>query len=185
MAKKRIFIVIDGSNLYHRLKEIKKGKFNQLNFDYRAFSVFLAGERKIVDKAYYIGAVREDPKHKKSRELMGQQHKLIGSLIKTGFRIELGYLLKTDGYHEKGVDVKIAMDILVGAFENKYDCVCLVSSDTDLLPVVKKIKQMGKIIEYIGFSHKPSFGLIKHASESRLLRWEDIKKFFKAKGDRR
>lgn len=86
--------------------------------------------------------------------------------------------MKNDGvYHEKGVDVKIAVDLLVGAYENLYDTAVLISSDTDLIPAIEKIKQLGKVIEYIGFSHKPSHGLIRSATETRLLTKNDMKEF--------
>jgi uncharacterized LabA/DUF88 family protein len=94
--------------------------------------------------------------------------------------------MKNDGvYHEKGVDVKIAVDLLVGAYENIYDVAILVSSDTDLIPAIQKVKQLGKEVEYIGFSHQPSYGLIKNATETRLLTRNDVKAFesiFKKKG---
>jgi len=95
-----------------------------------------------------------------------------------GFNVQRGYLMKNDGvFHEKGVDVKIAVDILVGAYEDLYDDAILISSDTDLIPVIQKVKQLGKRVEYIGFSHKPSYGLIKNASETRLLTREDVVAF--------
>jgi uncharacterized LabA/DUF88 family protein len=181
MKKDRVFAIIDGNNLYFKLKELKKGEFYPLNFDYAGLISNLTAEDKLTEKAYYIGAVREIKGDNKSRKMMAHQHKLIGYLIRTGFRVELGYLLKANGYHEKGVDVKIALDILVGSYENLYDKVCLVSSDTDLLPVVKKVRSMGKKVEYIGFSHQPSFGLIKNTTESRLLSYSDIRKFYKTR----
>jgi len=46
--KERVFIIIDGSNFYHRLKEISLK--NLLNFDYEKFSQFLAREREVVLK---------------------------------------------------------------------------------------------------------------------------------------
>ncbi len=58
-------------------------------------------------------------------------------------------------YHEKGVDVQLAVDILIGAYEDLYDRAILISSDTDLIPAIQKVKQLGKQIEYIGFSHQP------------------------------
>lgn len=90
------------------------------------------------------------------------------------FSYTLGYLLKTDRYHEKGVDVNISVDILVGAYENLCERFVIVSSDTDLLPAIIKAKEKGKEIEYVGFSHQPSFALIRYASETRLLRKEDL-----------
>ena len=89
-----------------------------------------------------------------------------------------GYILKTDNqYYEKGVDVHIAVNLLIGAYENIYDTVILISSDTDLLPAIKKIRKLGKKVEYIGFSHKPSLAMIANASLPRLLTKEDLLPF--------
>jgi uncharacterized LabA/DUF88 family protein len=171
----RIFIIIDGNNFYHRLKELDFK--NLLNFDYEKFTQFLVGKRKLVLRKYYIGAVREKP-NVKSREMMRNQRILLGKLQKEGWEIGFGQLLKTsEGYHEKGVDVLIAVDLLVGSYEDIYDTAILVSSDTDLIPAIEKVRLKGKKIEYIGFSHKPSYGLIKNSDIRRLLTKEDLLPF--------
>jgi len=108
---------------------------------------------------------------------MINQQKLIGRLKSCGWQVHFGHMLKTDGYHEKGVDVKMAVDLLVGAYEDLYDTAILLSSDTDLIPAIQKIKHLGKEVEYIGFSHKPSLGLQKYASLTRLMIKEEIEKF--------
>jgi uncharacterized LabA/DUF88 family protein len=167
---KRVAVYIDGSNLYYKLKncEIK----NITYFGYAALSQWLARERKIIAKRYYIGVVRSKEGDAKSKKMQESQVKLFNHLQskKEKFNVQRGYLMKNDGvFHEKGVDVKIAVDMLVGAYENLYDVAILVSSDTDLIPVIQKVKQLGKEVEYIGFSHKPSYGLIKNANETRLL----------------
>ncbi len=69
------------------------------------------------------------------------------------------------------------MDLIVGAVDNHYDTAIIVSSDTDLIPAIKYIKYKKKKIEYVGFSHAPSFGMQKYADLSRLLLPEDVKKF--------
>ncbi|EKE13904.1 MAG: hypothetical protein ACD_12C00760G0001, partial [uncultured bacterium] len=56
-----------------------------------------------------------------------------------------------------------------------------ISSDTDLLPVIKEVKENGKIIEYIGFSHKPSLAMIANCSVSKLLNKDDLLPFIKTK----
>lgn len=173
--EERVFIIIDGSNFYHRLKETKLSDL--LSFNYAEFAKFLSNERKIVASKYYIGAIREEPGNPKSRELMKNQRKLTGSLQKHGWKIEFGHMLKTDGYHEKGVDVWMATDILVGAYENLYDTIILVSSDTDLLPAILKVRSMKKKVEYVGFSHKPSMALIANSDIRILLRDGDLKRF--------
>jgi len=149
-----------------------------LNFDYGRLAEFLGDGRKIVTSKYYIGAIREESNNPKSRELMIGQQKLLGKLQKHGWQIGFGHMLKTDSYHEKGVDVLMAVDILAGAYEDFYDIVILVSSDTDLIPALIKVREKGKKIEYIGFSHKPSMGLIANSDIRRLLRAEDLRNFF-------
>jgi uncharacterized LabA/DUF88 family protein len=173
--KERILIIIDGNNFYHRLKELNL--INLLFFDYEKFANFLAVGRSIISKNYYIGAIREEPNNPKSKQLMINQRKLTGKLQKYGWTIKFGHMLKTDGYHEKGVDVQIAVDILIGAYEDLYDTAILVSSDTDLIPALVKAQQMKKKIEYIGFSHKPSYALIKNSNIRRLLTKDDIEQF--------
>jgi uncharacterized LabA/DUF88 family protein len=184
---KRVAVYMDGSNLYYKLKDL--GIKNITYFQYGNLAKWLTGEdRTVIAKRYYIGAVRAKEKDKKARKMQESQVRLFNHLgLKSeGYSVQRGYLMKNDGvYHEKGVDVKIAVDLLVGAYENIYDVAILVSSDTDLIPAIQKVKQLGKEVEYIGFSHQPSYGLIKNATETRLLTRNDVKAFesiFKKKG---
>lgn len=80
-------------------------------------------------------------------------------------------------YKEKGTDVKIATDLIIGAVDDWYDTAILVSSDTDLIPAIKYIKYRKKRLEYVGFSHNPSFGMQKYADLSVLLLPKDIESF--------
>ena len=70
---KRVFIIIDGSNFYHRLHELDLR--NLLNFDYKKFSEFLVGSRNLALQRYYIGAIREESNNPKSRVLMKKSTK--------------------------------------------------------------------------------------------------------------
>jgi len=76
------------------------------------------------------------------------------------------------------MDEKERIFILIDAYENLYDTAILVSSDTDLIPALAKAREMKKKIEYIGFSHKPSYGLITHSDIRRLLTKDDLQQFF-------
>lgn len=174
-AQERVLIIIDGNNFYHRLKELELSRL--LSFDYEKVVQFLVSNRVLVSKNYYIGAIREERNNPKSRKLMAGQQKLVGKLQKGGWIVKFGHMLKADGYHEKGVDVQIAVDILVGAYENLYDTAILISSDTDLIPALEKARLMKKQIEYLGFSHKPSYGLITHSDIRRLLTKDDLEQF--------
>lgn len=174
----RIAVFADGSNFYFKMRSL--GLANLLDFNFRQFCNKLSRERKIVYCGYYVGVVRAKSNNKKGQILRLAQRKLFNFLIspKQGFEIKKGYLMKNDGvYHEKGVDVQLAVDILVGAYEDTYDTAIIISSDTDLIPAIEKVKQLGKEIEYIGFSHQPSFAMEKFATLSRLLIKEDLEEF--------
>jgi len=180
MKQKTCFILIDGNNFYFKLKSLNL--HNLLEFDFLTFSNFIAKKDKIKMRIYYVGAVRTDG-NKHTQRLFNAQRKLLSHLRKNKYKYSLGYLLKSGGkYHEKGVDVNIAVDILVAAYEKQCDRIILVSSDTDLLPAIKKAKEKGVPIEYIGFSHQPSLAMIASCTESRLLQKEDLSPLAPAKG---
>jgi len=174
--KEKVAVYIDGSNLYHKLKDLEIE--DTIEFNYKSFSDFLARDREIVSYRYYVGVVRVKGKNKKAENMRSEQQKLFSNLEKQKFCIKRGYLMESKGkFHEKGVDVKIATDMLIGAYENRYDTAIFISSDTDLIPAIKHIKFLGKKIEYIGFSHAPSLGLQKVVNISRLLIKDDINQF--------
>ncbi len=172
MMKKKCIILIDGSNFYFKLKDL--GLHDLLTFNFSKFSNLLARSNQIVSVGYYIGRIKQEGSAK-SEKLFNAQQKLLGKLKKHNIFYHLGYLLKNDGvYHEKGVDVQIAVDMLVAAYENIADRIIIVSSDTDLEPAIKKAKEKGKVVEYVGFSHKASVAMVSFCSESTLLRKEDL-----------
>lgn len=174
----RVLVVVDGSNFYHRLKEISQLTGSLLGWDHNSFIEWLVGDRSVVEKKYYIGVVRARQDDLRAQKLRSNQQRLFAKLRSGGWNIALGYILNAqDGHHEKGVDVQIAVDLLIGAYENLYDTVIVISSDTDLLPAISKIRSMKKKVEYIGFSHKPSLALITHSDVRRLLTKEDLQKF--------
>lgn len=172
----KIAVYIDGSNLYHKLKDLKVS--HTTNFDYLGLCTQLARERELVSCRYYVGVVRAQKDDIVGQRMRQGQQKLFSKLELSGIVIKRGFLMKNDGvYHEKGVDVQMATDLLIGAYENMYDTAVIVSSDTDLIPAIKKVRYLGKKAEYIGFSHSPSLGLQKNVDLSRLLIRDDIEKF--------
>jgi len=176
--KERVVIFLDGSNFYHRLKDAELNFKELLRFDYRALAEWLAHKRSIIKCIYYVGLVRKEKGNKKSEELTRNQQVLFTSLIKQGWEIKTGFMMAHDkDYKEKGVDVKLAVDILDMAYQDKYDTAVVVSSDTDLIPGIIRAKELGKRIEYIGFSHRPSFAMQRYANISRLLGKIELEQF--------
>ena len=86
----------------------------------------------------------------------------------------------SDGkFHEKGVDVQIAVDMVRGAIKNEYDICYLISSDTDLLPAVQTAKDEKKKIVYVGFENFISRALTKNCSSYLILKKKQILNFTK------
>lgn len=178
MSKERIAVFIDGSNLYHKLKDLEIRYTTE--FNYLGLCQKLSRNRPIVYMGYYVGVVRAKPSDARSLTLRSNQRILFNLLRNKGIVIKKGYLMESGGtYHEKGVDVQLATDLLIGAYENTYDTAIIISSDTDMIPAIRKIRVLGKQVEYIGFSHQPSLGLQREASRSYLIPKEELDEFGK------
>ena len=173
--KQRCIVLIDGSNFYFKLKDLNL--HNLLSFDFNRFVHLIARSHKVIHVCYHVGRIRQNGSPK-TEKLFDAQQKLLSRLKKHNISYQFGYLLKSNNvYHEKGVDVQMAVDMLIAAYENVCDRIILVSSDTDLAPAIKKTREKGKIVEYIGFSHKPSVAMVSYCSESTLLKKEDLLPF--------
>ena len=209
-------IFIDGGNFYHLV--LKKIGITELDFDFEKFTRFLANGRILpkMGKRYYTGTVKEKEGDIKSKEAMSKQTSLFTILKNNEWEIRTSKLRKRyeeiivdervtnykdllqmgiqkieyERLREKGIDVKIATDLIVGAIENKYDTAIIVSSDTDLVPAIDWIRnRIKKSVEYVGFSipdendekksTTPSLALIPKTDLQRILVLSDIKPFIK------
>jgi len=180
MSKAVVFI--DGNNFYFRLKDLTlqmNCKYHLLDFNYPKFAKWLVGNDELAQVRYYIGALRRKPGNGKSEKMYADQQKLIGKLQQQNISITLGQLIQhpDKSFHEKGVDVRLAVEMIRLARENVYDIAYLVSSDTDLVAAVEEVQSFGKKVQYVGVVKGQSFGLTKISDDIRLLRCEDIQKF--------
>lgn len=176
---KRAMIFIDGNNFYFKLRDAadRAGvRPHLVEFDYAGFTKWLTDGMALAEVRYYIGAVVRQSGNGRSEELYASQQKLFAKLQRAGVKFVLGHLIRhPDGtYHEKGVDVRIAVEMIRFAHSDAYDVAYLLSSDTDLVAAVEEVKLLGKKVHYVGFAKGQSFGLTKAADDVRLLRPEDI-----------
>jgi len=176
--KEKIAVYIDGSNFYKYLKDKEIDFPKGIKFQFNNFVNYLIKDRECVSKRYYIGIARNLDNTEKSRRIVRGQQKFLSEIENNGFTIKRGRIMYDKGrIREKGTDVKIAVDIIIGAVDGLYDTAILISSDTDIIPAINYIRYRGKRLEYVGFSHSPSLGMQKYADLSILLRKEDIEKF--------
>lgn len=139
----KVAIFIDGSNLYHGLKN----EAGNTRLDFQKFIDWLLDGRKLVRTYYYNAPVNAtDPKAR-------EQQKFFAALrLLPYFDVRLGRLEPRGNTHvEKGVDVAIAVDMVSMAFKNHYDVAVLVSSDGDFSIAVAAVKDSGKHVEVACF----------------------------------
>ena len=210
----KVCIFIDSGNFYHLV--LKKLGLKEINFDFEKFSKFLAGEREIAKegKRFYVATVREKAGWHENQTAMSNQTTFFSGLINIGnWKIETSKLRtrrekikiddRVEGFQgllklgikeiiyersrEKGVDVKLAIDLVIEAIDGRYDTAILVSSDTDIVPAVDLVRsRLKKKVEYIGFSipesdtyeaTKPVKRMIYSTDTQRVLSDLDIKSF--------
>lgn len=177
--QERIYVYIDGGNFYYNLKE---NDCASMNFLFKKFIGSLVGKRKLEGVRYYIGQIRPQNNDKQSQELHRHQQVLFEKLKKAGFYIIRGHIRQIGKiFTEKGVDVRIAIDLVEGAYEDRYDRAILISSDGDLAPAVEMVTKKGKKVEIVGFDHKPSYALIQRANTYYSIKKSDLKKFLPTK----
>lgn len=214
MEEKRVSIYIDGGNFYHLV--LKKLNLNELQFDFDRFANFLANGRVISDmgKRFYTGTVREREGDLKSKDAMSKQTFLFTLLKNNQWQIKTSKLktrkeeitidsrvndykmllklgitkIKFERLREKGIDVKLATDLIAGAVDNKYDVAVVVSSDSDLVPAIDWVRlRIKKVVEYVGFSildeiipensTNPLISLIARTDIKRILIKSDLQPF--------
>lgn len=144
---KKVFVFIDGSNFYFKLRELSSeldGEYSLLNFRSHEFARWLSKPHKLIEIRYYIGAVKRQHNNTKSEKMYADQQRLVGKLQQQNIVIIFGQLIRHPDktFHEKGVDVRLAVEMIRFARMNKYDTAYLVSSDTDLVPAVEEVQRL-------------------------------------------
>lgn len=77
-------------------------------------------------------------------------------------------------FKEKGVDVRIAVDMVSMACDNLLQTIILASSDSDLQPAIKEIAKRKKNCIYVGFENSPNKGMTYTTSRTILIRNSEI-----------
>jgi len=147
----RLMIFIDGSNLYHSLKNT----FSRTDLDIGRFCQKLLNRRKLVRIYYYNAKVGKKEEPERYRH---QQAFFAGVNTIPYSELRLGRLVYTNWPtvppYEKGIDVQLTADMLTHSFQNNYDVVVLVAGDSDFAPALQAVKDYGKHVEVALFGKK-------------------------------
>ena len=143
----RIICYIDGYNFFHATKDKPTAKINfaSLTASFLNSPVQRMGTKRLTG-VYYFSAIatwrtQDAAKHKTYINALKQTGvEVILSHFKKKQRKCLNCHAKWQSHEEKESDVRIALQILEDAVDNKYDTAFILSGDSDLVPAIEKVK---------------------------------------------
>ena len=154
MKKRKVFLFVDGSNLYAGQYELF-GPESYLNFSRFVETV----EKKLkisFNKIFFYASYSPQPKKlNKKAKLYLKNEALFYRNVKQTKNVVFfkGYRSKTSG-KEKEVDVKLAVDIVDLAHKNKYYSVYLFSGDADFIHAIRVAKEQSKRIFILALENR-------------------------------
>jgi uncharacterized LabA/DUF88 family protein len=77
-------------------------------------------------------------------------------------------------FKEKGVDVKIAVDMVSLSCDHKVKEIILASSDSDLQPAISEVRKRTVACVYLGFEAQPNKGISYTTNRTILMRNSEI-----------
>ena len=182
-------LFIDGENFRYKCKNVVKASGK--NFDWEKMDISgLIGQvlsgMTLDEKRYYASKIVIHPQSsQKSKQLQEQQRRLKTKSEQAGYQFIISGRVRgqeqndTNGnlvvvFKEKGVDVRIAVDMVTLACDDKLDTAVLASSDSDLQPAIKEATKRGKEVIYLGFERGVNKGMTFTSSRTILIRDSEV-----------
>jgi uncharacterized LabA/DUF88 family protein len=201
-------VYIDGENFRHGLSSILKdagavGDTNEMvSFPVKALLEDLT-ESKDLDIVYFASNIKLPSGYSPSEETMARIEEIkkqtrtwAADLVNQGIKyVKAGYLkiksgkaclnckLMTEVLQEKGVDVRIAVEIISQAYDNSDSTLALVSSDSDLIPAMIRAKERGMKIIYICFANRVNKAMSSVASETITISRKKVARYYEDRSE--
>lgn len=186
----KTILFVDGRNFISKIDFILNSNKNK-NTDFSIYNFkdlidkVLSGI--VVDrKIFYMGKLIEHPETlNKSKKLIENQRKLKTHLENQGFEVIItgrvrGHVERCREGHknlifkEKGVDVRIAVDMINLSHKGELKTAIICSSDSDLQPAIKSLKENNVERIYLGFENSPNKGLTFTTNRTILIRNSEL-----------
>lgn len=183
----KTILFIDGENFINKLEDVveerklHKDKIDLASIDFNKIFKIPLQDFKPQRKIFYAARLRQHPETtKKSNKLIKFQRKLRNTLVKQGFEFVIAGNVRGQSvsgkliFKEKGVDVRIAVDLVSMACDKLIKTAILCSSDSDLQPAIKEAQRRGTQIVYLGFELNPNKGLTATTDRTILFRNSEL-----------
>jgi uncharacterized LabA/DUF88 family protein len=191
----KTYLFIDGENFLFKIEDaliqegFEKNKIDSIHVNLVKLLTLAMPDEPIHKSIFYAAKLREYREFpetlKKSKELILKQRILKTSLEKQGFVFELTgnvrpQIVSFNGksrvtFKEKGVDVRISVDLVSLSCDKAIKKAIVCSSDSDLQPAVAEARKRGVEVIYLGFESSPNKGLMYTTNKTILFRNSEIK----------
>ncbi len=154
----RVVVLIDGANTYRAFR----AAFGSARYSPVRLAAELAAGRRLVRTSFYTAVVPQVM----GAQLYADQQRFLRRLAREpSLTVWTGHMARSGGvWYEKGVDVKIATDLVAWAPQGWYDVAILVSGDGDLAPAVHEVRRLGRIVETAMPRARRSWHLLQESS---------------------
>ncbi len=150
--KSKNILFVDGSNLYGGLTDLlAPGEY----LDFGSFLTEIEKDIKISKVKFYGTYMSIDSSQSSAQQLIAKAQVEFFNNVKSHPKVDFyeGNFSKTTG-KEKGVDVKLAVDLALGACLDEYKEAIIMTGDADLAYAVIKAKELGKQVHLAAFASR-------------------------------
>ena len=168
----RVGIFIDGPNLYGGARRLA----GDGRIDIPAFVSWIAEGREITEMCFWTGQLDQSV----NPVAYAGQRRLFARIERDIPNARIGRATlrpRGRGWVEKGVDVGVAMDLVLGASDDRWDVGVVVSGDGDLARPGGFVRDSGKLFEVVCCRGSLSSLLRREASRVTLLDQADLSQF--------
>lgn len=158
----RVMIFIDGSNLYHSLKNF----FRRTDIDIGKLGNKLLDRRRLVRIYYYnakVGLKEEPQRYRDQQAFFASVSAIPYCELRLGRLVYINW--PNAPPYEKGVDIQLATDIITHSFKNNYDVAVLVAGDNDYVGALQAVKDNGKNVEVALFGKERTSRQLRIAAD--------------------
>lgn len=183
----KCILFIDGENFLHKVEAvlneegIKKNRTDLASIDLNELFEDPLKGFTISRKIMYVSRLHFHPEtRKKSEGSIKFQRKLRNNLENQDYEFIIAGNVRAQKvgdkviFREKGVDVKIGVDMVSFSCNKELETAILCNSDSDLQPAVEELKKRDVEVVYLGFETNPNKELTYTTNRTFLLRNPEV-----------